>query len=355
MSNERVIIRESALPDLRRSGGRLRASCPIHGSDHQRSLSIQPEGEYAGFGQCFSCGVEVLVEEMNPDAARRLVAMGAQPITPERLLRPIKRYHAEGAPWQQEERAQLACLEPRMRRALLASERVRAYLAERGIPLELAEAQGIGYIPPEAAKLSELRPLQKWLDRLIFPLSSPDGRGYAGRSLYLWQPGMDENEHKALLEALAGQEQEASEAAHERGEYLPVLHRRWEKTYPAGWYGLADLDSDCEHVIIVEGPFDRLALVAACGDFAGHIVALVGSRDGRTGDWLPARVQHAVIALDGDEKGREAAEALRQSLAEKGVSGVICTSPNDELGKDWSERWRRGQHAAVWSVFEAMG
>jgi DNA primase len=355
MSNERVIIRESALPDLRRAGGRLRASCPIHGSDHQRSLSIEETGDYAGFGRCFACGAEVLVEDMNPDAARRLAAMGTRLTTPERLLRPIQRpTPTEGTPKQRQECAALEVLEPRMRRALLASERARAYLAGRGIPLELAEAQGIGYIPPEAAKLSELRPLQKWLDRLIFPLSSPDGRGYAGRALHLWQPGMDENEHKALLEALAGQEQEASEAAHERGKYLPVLHRRWEKTYPAGWYGLADLDPDCEHVILVEGPFDRLALVAACGDFAGHIVALVGSRDGRAGDWLPARVQRAIIGLDGDEKGREAAEALRLSLAEKGISGVICTPPDDGLGKDWSERWRRGQHAAVWSVFEAL-
>src|SRR5690348_3787572 len=126
MSNERVILRESALPDLRHSGGRLRASCPIHGSDHQRSLSIQPEGEYAGFGRCFGCGAEVLVEEMNPDAARRLAALGAQPITAERLLRPIKRYHAEAAPWQQEGRAALEALEPPRRRAALASERARA-------------------------------------------------------------------------------------------------------------------------------------------------------------------------------------------------------------------------------------
>ena len=83
-------------------------------------------------------------------------------------------------------------------------------------------------------------------------------------------------------------------------------------------------------------------------------MALVGSKDGRAAEWLPARVQQAVIALDGDEKGKEAAEVLRQSLPEKGISGVICTPPDDGLDKDWSERWRRGQHAAVWSVFEAM-
>jgi DNA primase len=353
MSRERYIIREAALPDLRRSGGRLRASCPIHRSDHQRSLSIEETGDYAGFGRCFACGAEVLVEEMNPDAARRLAAIGERLTTPERLLRPIKRHHAEAAPWQQEERAALEALEPRMRRALLASERARAYLAGRGIPLELAEAQGVGYIPPEAAKLPELRPLQKWVDRLIFPLSSPDGRGYAGRSLHLWQPGMDENAHKARLAALADQEQAASEAAHQRGDYLPVLHRRWEKTFPAGWYGLADLAPDSELVMICEGPFDRLALVAA-GLWAENIVALVGSRDGRAGDWLPARVQRALIALDGDEKGQEAAQALALRLPEKGIACAICIPPDDGQGKDWSERWRLGQHAALWLVHESL-
>jgi DNA primase len=335
MTREREIIRASALPDLRRSGGRLRASCPIHGSDHQRSLSIQEEGEYAGFGQCFSCGAEVLVEDMNPDAARRLVALGAQLVTPERLLRPIHRFHAESAPWQREECAALLALEERLHAALERSAKARAYLETRCIPLEVAQSQGVGYIPPEAAKLPELRVLQKWVDRLIFPLSSPDGRGYAGRSLALWQPGMDENEHKALLDQ-------------------PDTPKRWRKSFPAGWYGLADLAPDCERVIIVEGPFDRLALIAACEDFASDIVALVGSRDGRAGDWLPARVQRAVIALDGDEKGKEAAQVLRLRLPEKGIACVVCTPPEDDLGKDWSERWRRGQHAAVWSVFDAL-
>lgn len=334
MSHERIILRESALPDLRRSGGRLRASCPIHGSDHQRSLSIQPEGEYAGFGRCFGCGAEVLVEEMNPDAARRLAALGAQPITAERLLRPIKRHHAEAAPWQQEERAALEALEPRMRRALLASERARAYLAGRGISLELAEAQGLLYLPPSAADLPEVQPLQKWLDRLIFPLSSPDGRGYAGRALVGWHPGMDENAHKRLLDA-------------------PCAPERWRKSFPAGWYGLADLASDAEQIIIVEGPFDRLALVA-CGLWPDNIVALVGSRDSRAGEWIPARVQRALIALDGDEKGREAAEALHQRLAEVGLSCAICTPPDDGQGKDWSERWRLGQHPAIWPLYEAL-
>jgi DNA primase len=221
-----------------------------------------------------------------------------------------------------------------MRRALLASERARAYLAGRGISLELAEAQGLLYLPPSAADLPAVQPLQKWLDRLIFPLSSPDGRGYAGRALYGWRPGMDENAHKRLLDQ-------------------PGAPERWRKSFPAGWYGLADLAPDCEQVMLCEGPFDRLALIA-CGLWAENIVALVGSRDSRVGAWIPARVQRALIALDGDEQGREAAEALRQRLSEVGLSCAICTPPDDGQGKDWSERWRRGQHAAIWPLYEAL-
>jgi hypothetical protein len=251
-----------------------------------------------------------LVLEMNPEAAERLQILGARPITPERLLRPITRYEAEAQPWQQDEVAALQTLEERMRRALSQSERARAYLAARGITLSLAEAGGLCYLPPAWKDRPEVRPLQKWLDRMIFPLSSPDGRGYAGRALSGWRPGMDENEHKALLDQ-------------------PGAPERWRKTYRAGWYGLDALAPDLEQVIIVEGPFDRLALMAAGVD-AGDIVALVGSRDSR------------------------AAEALRLRLYLAGMRVAICIPPDDGTGKDWSERWRRGQFEALAPLFDAL-
>src|SRR5258708_25541347 len=39
-------------------GGRLRAYCPIHGGDHQRSPSIYPE---TGWGFCHCCHATLLV------------------------------------------------------------------------------------------------------------------------------------------------------------------------------------------------------------------------------------------------------------------------------------------------------
>jgi DNA primase len=343
---ERIIIHLADIPDARLSGGRLRAGCPVHGSNRQRSLSIQPDGDYAGSGHCFACGAEVLVAEMNPDWTRRLQARGQSITTAERLLRPVRRSLAEQQPWQKEELEALQALDERMRAALARSEKARAYLAERRIPLELAERQALGYIPPEAARLPELCRLHKWVDRLIFPLQSPVGQGYAGRSLHGWHPGMDENAHKVLLDALADQEA----AQHDQDKRQPVLHRRWEKTYPAGWFGYADLVAEDRHIILVEGPFDRLALLAASFN-PQDVLALVGSKDSRV-EWLPERYMRALIALDGDTSGQESAQRLAQQFYDAGLDVAICVPPDDGLGKDWSERWRRSAHAGVETVFE---
>ncbi len=332
-ATERVIIREADLPDLRRVGARLRAGCPLHGSDHQRSLSIQAEGDYAGFGVCFACKAQVLVEDLNPDAARRFKATGEQVLTAQKLLRPVRRFEAEQTPFQKAEHAALSALDERMRRALSQSQRARDYLEARAIPLQIAQAQGLGYLPPAWKDRPEVRQLQKWVDRLLFPLSSPTGRGYIGRALYGWHPGMDENAHKGILDV----------------EGAP---RRWEKTYPAGWFGLADLQPDTEQIVLVEGPFDRLALIAA-GASPGDVVALGSSGDSRI-EWIPASVRRVVVALDGDEKGKEAGVSLAHRLYTAGLRVAVCAPPDDGLGKDWSERWRRGAHAAVWPVFEAL-
>ena len=67
---------------------------------------------------------------------------------------------------------------------------------------------------------------------------------------------MDENAHKALLEQ----------------EHAP---KRWIKTNPAGWFGY-DPAQLGESLILVEGAFDRLTLLAA-GFQASDVVALVGT------------------------------------------------------------------------------
>jgi DNA primase len=327
-ASSRVVVHEAELQGVRHRGRHLRAYCHLHGSDRQRSLSVNVEN---GFGECFSCHAQVFVPEFNPEGAMRAPA----PLTAARLLqppRPRPPHEPAPEPWQRGELATLERLAERMR-ARLSDERARAYLEGRGIPYDIAAAVGVGYVPPDA-KLSGS--LAKWRDRLIFPLGSPAGRGYAGRSLWGWVPGMDENVHKALLEA------------------TPDAPRRWEKTYPAGWFNF-DALATAETAVLVEGPVDLLALLAAGmeGMPGTPVVALVGTA-GRA-EWITANVRRVVLALDGDQSGGDAAKSLARDLTTAGVAVRLCVpTSGDGYGKDWAERWRRGQWKAVYGVFDAL-
>lgn len=331
------VVHEADLEAPRQSGRRLRAYCPIHGGDHQRSLSIETAGEYAGYGWCHTCHARVFVPELNPDEAQRrerghsrTFQPEARRVTPATLLRPVavERDEPTPAPWQQEELRMLTGLHERMC-VRLADLRVQAYLAARNIPPDIAAAFGIGYIPAEA-KLTN--GLEKWCERIMFPLGSPAGAGYAGRSLYAWRPGLDEGAHKMLLES------------------TPVAPRRWEKTYPAGWLGYAHLGRS-ETIVLVEGPFDALALVAA-GVPIVQLVALVGTA--ARVNWIPSNVQRVLLALDSDQGGQDATQRLMRDLFKQGLQVRLCPPPDDGLGKDWSERWRRAEWDGVMPVFEAL-
>ena len=153
------------------SGERLRAMCPIHGGDHQRSLSID---RATGWGFCHCCHATVLVEALSSSLA--FVGEG-------RSLR--KRADAGRPPttttpdWQRAEVAALQAIQPMMREALASSQRAQRYLDERGIPLASASAAGVGYLSrsvweqissPEARHL-----LKRWIGRILFPLTSPLG------------------------------------------------------------------------------------------------------------------------------------------------------------------------------------
>ena len=149
-----------------------------------------------------------------------------------------------------------------MRAALASSRRAQLYLTQRGIPPTLALASGVGYLSRaawEQAPVSKEQQqlLKRWIGRIIFPLGSPDGQGFIGRTLLKWEPGMDENAHKALLDQ-------------------PGAPRRWIKTNPAGWFGFDAPACLAEQVVLVEGGFDRLVLLAA-GFPANAVIALVGT------------------------------------------------------------------------------
>lgn len=157
------IILQSELCDPVNMGEHVRAYCHIHGSDHQRSLSIN---KATGWGHCFNaaCNATILVGEWNPPVAKRLLQLYYQGLysaaapsyrPPDRqrnraplvsqpmLLHPPK----STAKWQQDELAALLSLDEQMRIALAHSQRVQAYLKERGISLEMALTTGVRYLP----------------------------------------------------------------------------------------------------------------------------------------------------------------------------------------------------------------
>lgn len=287
--------------------GRIRAFCPVHGSDRQRSLSIAAYGEMQGWGHCHSCKATVVIAELNPESAKRLGYRGE--------LLPVDIPEQQAEKWQREEVTALASLHPAIQQTL--SRKIpRAYLAERGIPFDLVEILGIGYLPQLTEQQVKRYPqLKKWQYRLIFPYTSYAGDiGYLGRSLALWRPGMDENEHRLLLEE-------------------NKIHR-YEKTWRAGLFHQRPLET-YEHINLVEGPFDWLALLA---EGLTDSVALAGTNIEIAA--LPLNVASVTLAFDSDQAGIEAAQKLSKEMRRHGIPAEICTSPEDGKGKDWSERYR---------------
>src|SRR6266567_7777931 len=148
------LVSFSDLVDAVQSGERLRASCPIHGSDHQRSLSIDLG---TGWGFCHSCHATVLVQPITPVIAsgqgnrygqrsshsgfgeRASTEQLPVPSVRPYLLRRV-RSTTPLPHWQQEEVAALRAVAPLMRAALASSRRAQLYLNERGISPAIALA-----------------------------------------------------------------------------------------------------------------------------------------------------------------------------------------------------------------------
>jgi hypothetical protein len=334
------IISKDDLRSPQDTGTYMRAYCHMHGSDHQRSLSIN---KATGWGRCFHAACThrlVLVAEWNPQAAAHLLHVPDSTTPPSsaprrlaegqssypggrRLVQKVLLPEPRNIPqWQQDEFQTLIKLEPRMQNALARTAMAQAYLRERGIPLEVAQLTGVGYLPPDLPASLETPErhwtLRRWAGRVSFPLYTPFERGFIGRTVRHWRPGMDEHLHKRVLER-------------------PGRPRRWTKTNPAGWF-CCPFEKIGKRLIVVEGPFDRLSLLAA-GFEPEEVVALAGTSV--QADWFPAQVQSIVLALDGDEGGREASQRIAEQLVELGIAVQRCGPPQDGQGKDWNERWRR--------------
>jgi hypothetical protein len=239
----------------------------------------------------------------------------------------------------EQERAILARITQTSARGL-QYERVQVYLEQRCIPLAVAQQYGLCYIPPLKSMSEDLQqawwPMRQWTDRLLFPLSEG---GFTGRTLFLWTPGIDENEHKKSLDAFNGKVNAYNQRMNKIYGKDAYKHRkdkipRYYTTIVQGYFHGEVLQS-CEHVTIVEGPFDALAALAG-----GVSDVIAAGRNGIRSEDIPVHVCYATIAFDGDTKGQEAADLCTKIFRRKGIKTQRCTPPDDEKGKDWSERFR---------------
>jgi len=192
---------------------------------------------------------------------------------------------------------------------MLTHPRALAYLEARAIPLEIAQTMGIGYIPVKSDSAEFREVDEQWCDKILFPAQSPDGlQGFRGRTLARWRPGMDETEHRRILQA---------------HDIAP-----WLATYEDGYFNWQAFHSS-ECPVLVEGPFD----VLAC-QVAGIQAIPIGTSK------LPPllRIRQVILALDNDESGRAATKWAVSTLRRFGIGYRICIPPSD--AKDWSEAYR---------------
>ena len=266
-----------------------RAYCPFHGSDKQRSLRVNGEGHF----KCFSCGAWGYMEEARE---RRKTGPGARPSvtipTPRRVHKP----KPEPAP-----RPELASLMTSYRDALPGSPG-EAYLSERHIPLQLAQAVGVGYSLPGAWANSS-RDWEK--GRLVFPHTSPSGE----------------------IVSLYGR------AVGDAPKSLKHDHLSGAK----GYFNAPALLTDNGPVTICEGAFDALALMAAG---APNVVAIFGV-DGWRWEWAK-KASEMILALDSDSSGSRALQELAREARLRGKTVAYLEPGAYGSEKDASAAWSAG-------------
>jgi hypothetical protein len=291
----------------------LRALCPFHGSDHQRSLRVtRASGRFV----CFACGAwgylaearERWREEQQRQAALRTPAVRSprpqrpRPGPPPATARPTPAPPTPRAPApaRPDLAPQLAAFQ-----AALPGSRGAAYLRQRGIPLALAQQADVGYAAPGTWPHAA----RDWRGgRVVFPHTTPDGRVV---NLYGRAVGTAAQVPKA-----------------KRHDHLPG-----EK----GYFNAAALQAGAGRLWVCEGPFDALALLAAG---VPRVVAIFGVHGWRW-DWV-REVRELAFALDADAAGQQQWRALARQAAMRGKRVGVLEPMAYGGYKDVNEAWMAG-------------
>jgi DNA primase len=298
-------------PIVGESGHVLRALCPFHGSDRQRSLRVQV---HSGRFVCFACGAWGYMDTARAqwrEEQQRQAALKRPPTRRQRAQRqrpaaavnqaaahpPAPRAPVQARP---DLAQQLAAFQ-----ASLPGSRGDTYLQQRGIPLALAQQYGVGYAAPGTWPHAA----RDWRGgRVVFPHTMPDG---CLVNLYGRAVGTAEQVPKAT-----------------RHDHLPGAK---------GYFNATALQGDAAPLWVCEGAFDALALLAAG---VPRVVAIFGVQGWRW-DWA-REVRALVFALDTDTAGQQQWRALARQAALRGKRVAVLLAAAYGGCKDVSEAWATG-------------
>jgi hypothetical protein len=300
-------------PIVGEGGHVLRALCPFHGSDRQRSLRVQV---HSGRFVCFACGAWGYMAEargrwqdeqqrqgtfQRPPARRqrapsqRPAAVAAPPRAPRS---PVPR--EPPAPARPDLAQHLAVFQ-----AALPGSRGATYLQQRGIPLALAQRCGVGYASPG----TWLHAARDWRGgRVVFPHTTPGGDLV---NLYGRAVGTAEQVPKAT-----------------RHDHLPGAK---------GYFNAVALQAGAGPLWVCEGAFDALALLAAG---VPRVMAIFGVQGWRW-EWV-RDVRALVFALDTDAAGQQQWRQLARQAALRGKRVAVLEPAAYGGCKDVNEAWATG-------------
>lgn len=330
------------MTSLKKQGRKYTGLCPFH-KEKSPSFQVDPQ---LGLYHCFGCGVggdaiDLYMRHSGDDfpvAIENLARRYGIPLpAPEDLGR-----NAGPDPSAAFEEAQAF-----FQRHLDRGELPRQYLDDRQISPELRKRYGLGYAPDSWTGLLEaLQPrlgadvllaaglvgrseqgrlYDRFRHRLMFPIFSPSGRivGFGGRTL-----GDDRAKYVNSAET----------AFFKKGELLYGLHQAKRGIRENG------------RAILVEGYFDVLA-IAACG-IEGAVAGMGTAFTAEQARELSRYADEVVMAYDGDDAGRAAAERTLPILLAAGLSVRLAVFPPGEDPD--SLRLAQGKEAVARAIGEAV-
>lgn len=289
------------------SGKRLRAYCPVHGSDNQRSLEVDLT---TGRFYCHNCRAWGYMDWAR-ERYREEQKTGSAPRSgrgPRREPRPpVLRCPEATAPNPAEPaREDLGELLGSFR-AALAGSWGEGYLERRGIPTALARSYSVGY----AAGGRWPHRGRDWRHgRLVLPHTRPDG---VVLNLYGRAVGSDEKVPRRL-----------------RHDHLPG---------PKGYFNARVLRKGEGPLFVCEGAFDALAVIASGRERAVAIFGVSGWR----WEWVPKDLRKIVFAMDADDAGREGWQKIGREARLRGIKVAYLGAESYGGRKDAAAAWSMGK------------